>query len=117
MIYCKIAKVQCKCTWAEHSSSADADCGEIMGGLMTQSILNAAASVYHDAIPPAVIVDFDNNGFFSHGNAPLCSLPANQTQADVLRTFKHLVSAQPFCAIFKYVQLHADEKRNGVIAH
>ncbi len=75
-----------------------------------QSILNAAASAYHGAIPP-VIVDSDNNGVVSHGNAPLCSLPTNQIQADVLRTFKCLISAQPFRLIFKYVQLHADETK------
>jgi hypothetical protein len=73
-------------------------------------ILNAAISGYHSSIPP-VVVDSDNNGFISHGNAPLHSLPPNQTQADVLHTFKHLVSAQPFCIIFKYMQLHADETK------
>ncbi len=77
---------------------------------MTQLILNAAASGYHSAIPP-VVMDCENNGVVSHGNAPLCSLPANQTQVDVLRTFKHLVSAQPFHIIFKYVQLHTDETK------
>ncbi len=49
----------------------------------------------------------------SHGNAPLHSLPTKQTQADVIRTFKHLVSDQPFCLIFKYVQSHADETNKG----
>jgi hypothetical protein len=58
----------------------------------------AAASGYHRAIP-LVVVDCDNNGVVSHGNAPLRSLPTNQTQADVLCTFKQLVSAQPFCII------------------
>jgi hypothetical protein len=83
---------------------------EICWGLMTQLILNAAASAYHVAIPPG-IMDCDNNGVLSHGNAPLCSLQTNQTQADGLRTSKHLVSAQPFHVIFKYVQLHADETK------
>jgi hypothetical protein len=77
---------------------------------MTQLILNAAASAYHGVIHP-VVVDCDNNGFVSHGNAPLCSLPTNHTQADVLHTFKHLVSAQPFRVIFMYVQLHANDTK------
>jgi hypothetical protein len=50
---------------------------------MMQLILNAAASGYHTAIT-LVIMDCDNNGVVSHGNAPLRSLPTNQTQADVL---------------------------------
>ena len=39
MIYCTIAKVQCKCTWAEMSTSAGLYRGEILGGVMTQLIL------------------------------------------------------------------------------
>jgi hypothetical protein len=70
MIYCTIAKARCKCTWAKQSSAAGSYPGEILGGLMTQLILNAAASTYHGTIPP-VIVDCDNNGVFSHGNTPL----------------------------------------------
>jgi hypothetical protein len=77
---------------------------------MTQLILNAAAPAYHSDIPP-VVVDCDNNGVVSHGNAPLRSRPTNQTQADVLGTTKHPVSAQPFCIIFRCIQLHADKTK------
>jgi hypothetical protein len=52
MIYCSIAKARCKCTWAKQSSAAGPHRGEILGGLMTQLILNAAASTYHGTIPP-----------------------------------------------------------------
>jgi hypothetical protein len=102
MIYCTIAKVRCKCTWAEHLSSAGSYCREILGGLMTQLILNASASGYHSAMSP-VVMDCDDSGVVSHRNAPLRSLPTNQTQADVLSTFKNLVSAQPFHVILKYL--------------
>ncbi len=57
--------------------------GEILGGVMTQLILNAAASTYHGTIPP-VVVDCDNNGVVSHRNNPLLPLPTNQSQADIL---------------------------------
>jgi hypothetical protein len=110
MIYCTIAKARCKCTWAEQSSAASPYYGEILGGLMTQLILNAAASTYHGNIPP-VNVDCDNNGVVSHGNTPLQALPTNQTQADVLCVFKHLVFIQPFRVIFKYVQSHANDTK------
>jgi hypothetical protein len=52
MIYCTNAKAQCKCTWAKQSTSAFSYHGEILGGVMTQLFLNAAASKCHDAIPP-----------------------------------------------------------------
>jgi hypothetical protein len=78
MIYCTIAKARCKCTWAEQSASACPYRGEILGGVMTQLILNAAASTYCGTIPP-VVVDCDNNGVVSHGNNPLFPLPTNQS--------------------------------------
>jgi hypothetical protein len=106
MIYCTIAKVRYKCTWAKCLSSAGPYRREILVGVMTQLILNAAASAYHGVIPP-VVVDCDNNWV----DAPLQSLPINQTQADILHTFKHLVSCQPFCVILKYVQSHTDDAK------
>jgi hypothetical protein len=110
MIYCTIAKARCKCTWAELSSAAGPYRGEILGGLMTQSILNAAALEYLGTIPP-IVVDCDNNGVVSHGNTTLRALPTNQTQADVLRACKHLIAVQPFRVKFKYVQSHANDAK------
>jgi hypothetical protein len=77
---------------------------------MTQLILNAAALEYHGTIPP-VVVNCDNNGVVSHGNTPLRALPTNQTQANVLHAFKHLVAVQPFHIKFKYVQSHANDTK------
>ncbi len=70
MMYCMNARAQCKCTWAEKSTSAGLYRGEILGGVMTQLILHSASSTYHGTIP-LVCVDCDNNGVVSHGNAPL----------------------------------------------
>ena len=50
MIYCTIAKAQCKCTWPEQSASAGPYQGEILGGVMTQLILNAA--VFNGPVQP-----------------------------------------------------------------
>jgi hypothetical protein len=69
LIYCIIAKARCKCTWAKRSSAASPYRGEILGGLMMQLILNAAALEYHGTIPP-VVVNCDNNCVVSHGNTP-----------------------------------------------
>ncbi len=112
MIYCTIAKARCKCTCAKQSASASSYCGEILGGVTTQLILNAAASKCHDTIP-LVMVDCDNNGVVSHGNKPLHLFPTNQSQADILCIFKNLVAAQPFCIRYKYMQSHADDTWNG----
>jgi len=110
MIYCIIAKVRCKCTWAEMSTSARSYRGKIPGGVMTQLILHAAAASYHGAIPP-VMVDCDNNGVVIHGNNSIRPLPSNQSQADLLRTFKNLVSSQTFQVQCKYVAPHADNRK------
>jgi hypothetical protein len=82
--------------WAKQSASTGSYSGEILGGIMMQLILNAAASKCHDAIP-LVMVDCDNNGVVSHGNEPLRRFPTNQSQADILCVFKNIISAQPFC--------------------
>ncbi len=110
MIYCSIAKARCKCTWAETSTSAGSYRGEILGGVMTQLILHAAAASYHGTILP-VVVDFDNNGVVFHGNNSIRPLSSNQPQADLLRTFKNIVSSHIFQVQYKYITSHADDKK------
>ena len=110
MIYCTIAKKRCKCTWAEKSKSAGSYQGEILGGIMTQLILRAVATGYKGKIPH-VGADCDNNGVVTHGNMPHIPLSANQTQADLLRIFKNLVSNQSFTFEYKYVQSHAYDSK------
>jgi len=106
MIYCTLTRNRCKCTWAEHSESAGSYRGEILGGIMTQLILKAAATGYNGMIP-RVGADCDKNGVVTHGNTPHISLSTNQTQADLLRVFKNLISTQSFTVKYKYVQSHA----------
>jgi len=77
---------------------------------MTQLILKAAASGYNGMIP-CVRVDCDNNGIFTHGNTPHIPLSTNQTQADLLRVFKNLISMQSFTVRYKYVQSHAGNSK------
>ncbi len=117
MIYCKIDKAQCKCTLAKCLSSAGAYLEEILRGVMMQLILNAAAtSGYHSAIPP-VIVDCDSNGVISYGNAPLRSLPTNQTQADVLCTLNTLSLLSHYASYLSTCNCMQMKQRNGTIAH
>ncbi len=91
MKYFTIAKVRCKCTLAKMLTSAGSYRGGILGGIMTQLLLHAAAAAYHGAIPP-VVVDCDNNGVVFHGNNSSRPLPTNQSQVDLLRTFKNLIN-------------------------
>jgi hypothetical protein len=58
MIYCTMTRAQCKCTWAERSDSAGSYRGEILGGIMMQKILQAAAADYQGLIP-RVEADYD----------------------------------------------------------
>jgi hypothetical protein len=62
---------------------------------MTQLVLRAAATGYKGKIP-SVGADCNNNGVITHGNTPHIPLSTNQTQADLLRVFKNLVSIQSF---------------------
>jgi len=80
---------------------------------MTQLILKAAATGYYGSIP-CVGADCDNNGVVSHGNTSHISLSTNQTQADLLRVFKNLISNQSFTVKYKYVQSHADDSKRDL---
>ena len=108
--YCTTAKKRCKCTWAEKSESAGSYRGEILGGIMTQLILRAAATGYKGKIP-RVGADCDNMGVVTHGNTPHIPLSANPTQADLLRVFKNLVSIQSFTVKYKFVRSHEDNSK------
>jgi hypothetical protein len=76
----------------------------------TQLLLRAAARGYKGKIP-CVGVECDNNGVVNHGNTPHIPLTTNQTQADLLRVYKTLISTQPFPVKYKYVQSHADNSK------
>ncbi len=110
IIYCTIAKVQCKCTWAKKSTSTGSYCGKILGGVMTQLILHAAAASYHRTILP-VMVNCDNNGVVFHRNNSIQPLLTNQSQGDLVQVFKNLVSSQTFRVQYKYGASHADDKK------
>jgi hypothetical protein len=110
MIFCTIAKVQCKCTWAKMLTLAGSYHGKILGGVMMQLILHAAAASYHGTIPP-VMVDCDNNGIVFRGNNSSRPLPTSQSQVDLLQIFKNLVSSHTFRVQYKYVTSHADNKK------
>jgi hypothetical protein len=110
MISCAKARAQCKCTWAEQSDSTGAYHGEILGGITTQLILQAAAAGYQGSIP-WVGADCNNNGVVIHGNSPNTLLSTNQTQADLLWVFKNLVATRKFPVKYKYVQSHVDDSK------
>ncbi len=77
MIYCKRTKKGCKCTIAEQSQSTGRYRGEILGGLVTQLILRAAAQGRMGPYP-LMIEDWDNNGVVKHGNTPFRPLLSTQ---------------------------------------
>ncbi len=91
MIYCTKTRARCKRTWAEQSDSTGAYRGEILGGIMTPIILQAAAAGYQGSIP-RVRADCKNNRVVIHRNSPNTLLSTNQTQADLLQVFKNLVA-------------------------
>ena len=64
---------------------------KILGAILAQLILRAA-SIGIIGPFPVLNEDCDNNGVVLHGNSFSKPLPASQTQADVLRVMKRLIS-------------------------
>jgi len=91
MILCTVTGSICTCTIAEHSASTSSYRGEILGAIITQLILWAAVTRKIGPFP-AMTEDCDNNGVVLHGNSPFRALSSTQTQADVLRIMKRLIS-------------------------
>jgi hypothetical protein len=83
MIYCTVTKMTCTCTIAKYSDSASSYRGEILGAILTQLILRAAATGQMGPFP-ILTEDCDNNGVVLHGNNFSRPLSASQKQADVL---------------------------------
>ncbi len=108
IILCSVTGSICKCTIAEHSTSASSYRGEILGAIIAQLILRAAVTGRTGPFP-MVIEDCDNNGVVLHGNSHSRTLSSTQTQADVLRIVKRLISIQPFTTNFFYVASHSDD--------
>ncbi len=61
---------------------------------------------------PIITEDCDNNGVVLHGSSPFRPLSGTQTQADVLRVMKRLITHQPFIIKFKYVVSHSDNRKD-----
>ena len=110
MIYCKNTQHKAKGTVVEKSDQADNYRGEILGGLMIQLVLKAAAQTSHSCYEP-VQVDCDNIGVVRHGNSASKKLKAKQSQADVLRSLKQLITSQVFDTIYEWVASHQDDKK------
>jgi hypothetical protein len=103
MIYCTRTRQMCTCIIVEYSSSAGSYRGEIPGAILAQLILRAASLGIIGPFP-VLNEDCDNNGVVLHGNSFSKPLPASQTQADVLRVMKKLISRQMFTIKFLYVR-------------
>jgi hypothetical protein len=110
MIYCTNTQYKAKGTVVEKSDQADNYRGEILGGLMIQLVLRAAAQTSHSCYAP-VRVDCDNIGVVRHGNSASKKLKAKQSQADVLRSLKQLITSQVFDTIYEWVASHQDDKK------
>ncbi len=107
MIWRTASDQTCKCTIAEYSESASSYHGKILGAIIAQLILGAAVTERMGPYP-IMTEDCDNNGVVLHGNKHYRLLSALQTQSDVLRVMKQLITCQPFVILFLYVQSHSD---------
>jgi hypothetical protein len=87
MILCTITGSLCKCTIVEKSTSAGSYRGEILGAILAQLILHAAAQGQMGPYP-VIMEDCNNLGIVWHGNKPQWPLSTTQLQADVLKILK-----------------------------
>ena len=99
MIFCSHTKCQAKGVVAEWSENADNYQAEILGGILIQLVLRAASQTPNSVYEP-VDIDCDNQGVVTHGNTSTCVLKAKQQQADILHSFKKLVTENTFHSDF-----------------
>jgi hypothetical protein len=111
MIYCTRTQQTCTCTIVEQSPSAGSYRGEILGAILAQLLLRAASVGIFGPFP-VLSEDCDNNGVVLHGNSFSKPLPTSQTQADVLRVMKKLITRQVFTIKFVYVRSHTDKLKS-----
>eukprot|EP00956_Cyclotella_meneghiniana_P028226 scaffold65021_cov87-Cyclotella_meneghiniana.AAC.13 len=97
-------------TWVEHSDRVSADNyhAEILGGIALQMLVKVACEGKY--ISPSMSPRFgcDSKGVVHHGNHPWRPLPANQSQADVLRYYQNLVRNCPMKCKMYHVHGHMD---------
>lgn len=84
--------------------------GELLGGLLISLILKAACSLIDGSVCPAVLLACDNNGVVGHGNNRQRSLPEKQTQVDVIRCFRSILSSLTVPIKYEHVYGHQDDK-------
>jgi hypothetical protein len=79
--------------------------------MITQIILWAAVAEKMGPYP-IMTEDCNNNGVVLHCNSPFCPLSGTQTQANVLRVMKQLITRQPFIIKFLYVASHSNDRKD-----
>jgi hypothetical protein len=115
MIWCTASDQTCKCTIAEYSESASSYGGKILGAIITQLILGAAVAGRMGPYP-IMTEECDNNGVVLHGNKHYRPLSALQTQSNVLRVMKRLITHHPFVINFFMFNPTQMTKKSGVHA-
>jgi hypothetical protein len=103
-------------TWVEKSDHKTATNyrGEILGAIATQLLIKCSVNsqVVQGHLSPRI--GCDNMGIVKHGNSPLRPLSEKQSQADLLRYFKHLIAHSRFGGSLHHVQAHSDKHTRRV---
>ena len=111
VIYCMISKGIFHGAVAEQLPAADNYHGKILGGILTNLVLQAASMNCLSPYQRATII-CDNQGVIYHGDYPTQSLKEKQAQVDILRIFKDIVSSHPFPIFYQWVKSHHDDKND-----
>ncbi len=92
IIFCSTSDQWAKVLVVEHSNSADNFRGELLGAVIIQYILRAAAVDLQGTIS-SVCIFCDNQGVIAHGNSLQMVLPDKQAQSDLIYLLKSFVSS------------------------
>ena len=111
VIYCKLTRKSASVTWVKKTTTKTADkyCAEILGGIAAQLIIKAALT--NRKVHPSMTVraGCDNLGVVNHGNKATRPLFERQSQADVLRLLKQLISQSSSKVVMYHIYGHLDK--------
>ena len=110
VIRCKWTGKMATCAWTERTNDKTANNyrGEILGGIVAQLLLRAAMEGHRIPSEARVRCGCDNMGVVGHGKEFWRPLQEKQTQADVLRVLKKLISTAPVRPELFHVYGHQD---------
>ncbi len=110
IMYCSSSNQWAKISVAECLESADNFCGQLLGAVIIQYIIQAAAADL-PGILGLVCLYYDHQGVIAHRNSSRKVLPDKQAQSNLILLLKYLVGSNTLQLHWVWVEGHAVESR------